>query len=161
MADTSTTTYSLTKPEIGASANTWGTKLNANLDTLDDLLDGTTAIAPKVTQLKQSYATVASSSNATTIDASTGSIFKHVLTENTTFTFSNPPSSGTGYEMTVEIIQDSGASGYTVTWPASVTWAGGTTPTPTATANAVDVFAFYTTDGGTTWRGFTRGQDMS
>jgi len=108
----------------------------------------------------ETYAAVTSSSNATTVDCEAGNAFSHTLTENTTFTFSNPPSSGTAYSFSIEIIQDASASGFAVTWPSSVDWPSATAPTLTATASAKDVFVFTTRDGGTNWYGFTAGQAL-
>ena len=107
----------------------------------------------------ETYAAVTSSTNATTVNCETGNAFSHTLTENTTFTFSNPPASGTAYSFSIEIIQDASASGFTVTWP-TISWPSATAPTLTATASAKDVFVFYTRDGGTNWLGFTAGQAL-
>ena len=108
----------------------------------------------------ETYNAVTSSSNATTVDCHNGNSFAHTLTENTTFTFSNPPASGTSFTFHLKIIQDASASGFTVTWPSSVDWPSATAPTLTATASAVDYFVFTTHDGGTTWYGFTAGQAL-
>jgi hypothetical protein len=204
MADGTTTNYSWTQPEVGASADTWGTKLNTNWGSVDTLLGGvtnteflildgatittaelnyvsgvTSAIQTQINakvgaaytgnvditgefiadSYNESYAAVTSTANATTINCETGNTFSHTLTEDTTFTFSNPPASGTGYSFTLKIVQDSTAR--TITWPASVDWAAATAPTISTGSGEVDVFVFFTTDGGTTFYGFTAGQVLS
>ena len=73
-----------------------------------------------------------------TIDLHTGTNFTHTLSGNTTYTFSNPETSGSVSAFTLKVVQDSSASGYTITWPGSVDWPSATAPTLTATANAVD-----------------------
>lgn len=107
----------------------------------------------------ETFLAVNSTGNATTIDCETGNIFSHTLTENTTFTFSNPPTSGTGYSFTLKIVQDS--TQRNIIWPASVDWAAATAPTISTGSGEVDVFVFFTTDGGTTFYGFTAGQVLS
>jgi len=111
-----------------------------------------------VDSYNETYAALSGATPAVNCEA--GNSFSLVLSAATTFTFTNPPASGTAYTFSLEITQDSGGSGHAVTWP-TVTWPSGTAPTLTATANGVDYFVFTTRDGGTTWRGFTAGQALA
>ncbi len=101
---------------------------------------------------------ITSSSNAATINLRDGNVFTHTLSENVTYTFSNPAASGRASAFILKVTQDSSAR--TITWPTSVDWAAATAPTLTATNAGVDVFAFLTVDGGTTYYGFTLGQAL-
>ena len=101
---------------------------------------------------------ITSSSNAATINLRDGNVFTHTLSENVTYTFSNPAASGRASAFILKITQDSSAR--TITWPSSVDWAAATAPTITATNAGVDVFGFMTVDGGTTYYGFTLGQAL-
>ena len=139
---------------------TLGTSEASKVVTADANGDVSLSEELKAKSYNETYLAVTSSGAAVTVNCETGNSFSHTLTESTTFTFSNPPASGTSYSFSIEIIQDSGASGYTVTWPTSVDWPSATAPTLTATASAKDVFVFTTRDGGTNWYGFTAGQAL-
>ena len=102
---------------------------------------------------------VTSSAGAATLNMRDGTNFTHTLSENVTYTFSNPASSGYVSSFTLKVTQDSTAR--TITWPSSVDWAAATAPTLTTTSGGVDVFVFITYDGGTNWYGFTAGQAMA
>jgi hypothetical protein len=114
---------------------------------------------PKLKDYSETLVT-ANTSTTYTIDLESGNVFNLTLTGDCTYTFSNPPASGSAGAFTLIQNQD-GTGSRTVTWPASVEWAGGSAPAITSTASSTDVFTFITTDGGTTWYGFTGGQDFS
>ena len=138
------------------------TQLNAKLESIDiSSYTGDVDITGElvVDSYNETYAAITSSSGTATIDCEAGNVFSLTLSENvTTFTWSNPPASGTAYGFSLKVVQDASASGYTITWPTSVDWPRSSAPLLSPTASAVDQFVFYTHDGGTTWYGFVAGK---
>ncbi|MGK2897201.1 MAG: hypothetical protein ACSLE9_00740 [Burkholderiaceae bacterium] len=99
------------------------------------------------------------SSGVVNIDCSLGDYFTLALTAHvTSITFSNLPGSGKGASKWVEIVQ--GAGPYTVAWPASFKWAGGSAGAVSTANAAVDELAITTVNNGTAWKA-TLGQAFS
>jgi len=151
-------------------AGTAVTATGAELNYLDIATLGLTAASKAVTAdangvitldngFSEEYAAVTSSSNAVSLDLQTAGNFSHDLTEATTVSFTNPAASGKVSAATLRIIQ--GSTARAITWNSSIKWAGDVAPTLSQADNAVDIFVFYTVDGGTTYYGFTAGQVMS
>ena len=89
-----------------------------------------------------------------TLDLSTGTTFSFTPSGATTVSFTNPPASGKAVGFAVEINGDGSA----ITWPSSVKWPSGVAPTATASK---EVYAFVTTDGGTSYYGKLAGSDIA
>ena len=139
---------------IGGSLTVAGLTSTANVNVGNNVVSN-----PQFRSYKEFLSTNASVSGATTIDLSQSNVFRHVLTGNTTYTFSNPPSSGVVYSFTLVVQQD--ASGNrVVTWPASARWPGALQPPQTTTANGIDIWNFITYDGGSTYLGTLSGKDV-
>ena len=146
------------------------TATTAEINYLDVATLGLTAASKAVTAdangvitldngFSEEYAAVTSSSAAVSLDLQTASNFSHDLTENTTISFTNPAASGKVSAATLRIIQ--GSTARTITWNSSIKWASDTAPTLSTGDDDVDVFTFYTVDGGSTYYGAVVGQDMS
>ena len=93
------------------------------------------------------YKQTAEAVGALAIDLATGNYFTKTIAGNSTFTFTNPPASGTACSFTLELTHSSG----TVTWPSTVKFPADTAPT--LTAGKTHLFIFVTDDGGTRYRG--------
>jgi hypothetical protein len=92
-------------------------------------------------------------STAINIDVTSGGVFSATLTGNCTFTLRYPVS--TGSSSFTLILTNDGTAGRTVAWAGgSFKFPGGAASlSRTTTANAVDIWVFFTPDGGTTWYG--------
>jgi hypothetical protein len=93
---------------------------------------------------------------ANDIDLSAGNYFTYTLSGAQTLTVSNVASSGSVSAFVLEVTNGGSAA---LTFFSGVTWAAATAPT--LTAAGVDTLAFFTSDGGTTWRGFVLGLGMA
>ena len=149
-AHSAAATYSIALPD------TLGTSQASAVVSTDASGDVSLAAELTAVSYNDTFVTLSSSSNAVSLDCETGNSFTHTLSENTTFTFANPPS-GKSFTFILKVVQDGSASGFTLTWP-TVKWNAATAPTLTATASAIDYFVF--TYDGTNWYGFTAAQAM-
>lgn len=142
-----------TKISATSAAVVYITALTADLAQYDSVgaLNVTNALREKKTAPTISAGTL-------TLDCSTGNIFAVSLNAAiTTLSFTNVPTTGTAFGLTLMFTADGTAR--SVTWGGSVKWPGGTAPTLTSTSTKVDTFVLITHDGGTTWYAFTSGQN--
>jgi hypothetical protein len=86
-------------------------------------------------------------------DASSASHFSATLTGTVTAYFT----ADTTTPVNVIMMELTNPGAYSITWPTSVKWPGGSPPT--FTVSGVDLLVFISRDGGTTWRGTIIQQD--
>jgi len=104
-----------------------------------------------LTNYSETINALGNTGTAATINLANGNFVTATLTGNCVFTFTTGLTTG-AVSFTLHLTNDATPS-RTITWPASVVWPNGTTPTRTTTANKTDVYTFYTLNNGTTWYG--------
>ena len=154
----------LAQGEMGAETDTSkikigdGTTAWASLSYLIDAGDYLTATSTNtltnktITGVKETKVAMA----AHAIDLSLGNYFTYTLSGAQTLTVSNIAASGSVSAFVLEVTNGGSAA---LSYFSGVTWAAATAPT--LTAAGVDTLAFFTHDGGTTWRGFVLGLGMA
>lgn len=135
---------------------------NADLGTMayqdkDNLNVGEVSVNGELIADSYNETYVALSGTTPAVNCETGNVFALSTTGSTTFTFTNPPASGTAYGFTLKL---TAGGTHTITYPTSVDWAGGTAPDAPASGES-NIIAFITHNGGSTWYGFQAGAAMA
>jgi hypothetical protein len=98
-------------------------------------------------------------SSGLTIPLDSGNLFTINLNSSISgVALSNVPSTS-GVAIGFSLIFTADGTARSVTWPASVKWAGTTAPTLTSANTTRDVLSFISTDNGTSYLGFVGGQN--
>ena len=138
----------------GALTVAGGVGIGGNLTVGGSLsfVNASTLASPKLQSYKETVNTIGTVTSNTTLDVSTANIFDVTLGGTPiTFTFTNPPASGTAQPVTVILRQD--ATGNRLATFTNAKYTDGNLPVLSTGTNQVDVLTFFTVNGGSFWFG--------
>lgn len=126
-----------------------GTGVTTSTGTTNVVLSNTpTLVNPTLTDYTESVVTIGTVGASHTLSLTNGTVQTATLTASTPCTFTMPTATA-GKSFILRLTQ--AATGMTTATFTGVKWAGGTAPTITATASAVDIISFMSV--GSTWYG--------
>lgn len=141
-------------PEIGYPLEVYSTIYDNGSIPVTELVGTTeaqTLTNKTITGLLETQVSV----SGTDIDLATANYFTWSASS-ALLSVSNIPSAGKVASFIIEI---SNGGDYSVSWWSGITWSAGTAPT--LTSGGLDILGFYTSDGGTTWRGLVLAQGVA
>jgi hypothetical protein len=164
-----TTNYGWVPPEVGGDQDQWGDELNALIDEVDADLFTVSEVADaalpkaggemtgalKLKTTAAAHLSLGNISGATELDLTDAQSFSATIAGATTFSFAGAIA---GDYSSGFILKLTNAGAFTITWPVSIRWPGGSAPD--FTAAGVDTLVFLTFDNGTTWQAFASGLDV-